>query len=232
MKKKVILSISIIVLSLILILGGNALRNNLANNNSSNSISKKVASANKPKSKQNEQAKAKNTTKVETKSSSDSSNDSKDTKVNQSADKNKETSVSNNQSSNAKQSSSSNDNKSVSSNAVTPSPAPNPPKPTEEPNLTIVDALSNTTILSTYVDVSGKTVGDVTLNTLMSKGIPVETTGSGYSLYISSIAGLAEKEHGKNSGWIYFVNGNSPEVGCGSYKLNQGDKIIWRYSSN
>lgn len=224
MKKKIVLSISIIILSLILILGGNAVRNNLAVNN--NNVSKKVTAVNKTKGKQTKSTLAKDTSKAGTKTSSDS----KDTKENQSADKGKETTASN-QSSSAKQSSGSSVNKSVSGNN-TVIPSPNPPKPSEEPNVTVVDALSNRTILSTYVDVSGKTVGDATLNALRSKGIAVETTGSGYSLYISAISGIREKEHGKNSGWIYFVNGSSPQVGCGSYKLKQGDKITWKYSSN
>lgn len=223
-KKKIILSVSIIIVALLLILGGNALRNNLTDNN--NNVSKKVAAVNKGAKKQTKDAAAKSGSKTETKESSDS----KDAKENQSANKNKETTASNKVSSTTQQSSS-NTSQSVSSNGGT-APAPSPQKSTEEPNLTVVDALNNKTIFSAYVDISGKTVGDATLNALMSKGISVESTGSGYSLYISAIAGIREKEHGKNSGWIYFVNGNSPQVGCGSYKLNKGDKIIWKYSSN
>lgn len=224
-KKKIILSVSIVIVSLLLILGGNALRNNLTANNKNDNVSKKVAAVNKAAKNQTKNMEPKSVSKTETKVSSES----KVAKENQSADKGKETTTTNQASSTAQ--SSSNTSQSPSSNKEV-TPAPNPPKPTEEPNFTIVDTISNKTILSTYVDVSGKTVGDVTLNALMSKGIPVETTGSGYSLYISAIAGVREKEHGKNSGWIYFVNGNSPQVGCGSYKLNQGDKVTWKYSSN
>lgn|GEM_PF-5717318 len=226
-KKKVILSVSIVIVSLLLILGGNALRNNLTANNKNDNVSKKVTAVNKAAKNQTKNMEHKSVSKTETKVSSDS----KVAKENQSEDKGKETTATaSNQASNASQSSSNTSQSAGGSKVVTP--APNPPKPTEEPNFTVVDTIDNKTILSTYVDVSGKTVGDVTLNALMSKGISVETTGSGYSLYISAIAGVREKEHGKNSGWIYFVNGNSPQVGCGSYKLNQGDKVIWKYSSN
>lgn len=225
-KRKVILSVSIIIVALLLILGGNALRNNLTDNNKSSDVSKKVAAVNKESKNKTKETPDSSVTKAETKESSDS----KVAKENQSADKGKETAASTKVSS-TNQKSSTTTNQSVSSNDAA-TPAPSPQKPAEEPNLTVVDALSNKTIFSAYVDVSGKTVGDVTLNSLMSKGISVESTGSGYSLYISAIAGIREKEHGKNSGWIYFVNGNSPQVGCGSYKLNKDDKVVWKYSSN
>lgn len=224
-KKKIILSVSIIIVALLLILGGNALRNNLTDSDKNSNVSKKVTAVNKEKKNQPKDISAKSDSKTETKASSDS----KVAKENKSDDKGKEAAASNKVSSTT-QTSSSTTSQSVSSNNS--APAPSPQKPTEEPNFTVVDALDNKTIFSAYVDVSGKTVGDVTLNSLMSKGISVEATGSGYSLYISAIAGIREKEHGKNSGWIYFVNGNSPQVGCGSYKLNKGDKIIWKYSSN
>lgn len=223
-KKKIILSVSIIIVALLLILGGNALRNNLTDDNSN--VSKKVTAVNKESKNQPKDTSAKSVSKTETKAASDS----KVAKENQSDDKGKEAAASNKVSSTT-QTSSSTTSENVSSSSGAAS-APSPQKPTEEPNLTVVDALSNKTIFSAHVDVGGKTVGDVTLNALMSKGISVESTGSGYSLYISAIAGIREKEHGKNSGWIYFVNGNSPQVGCGSYKLNKGDKIIWKYSSN
>ncbi|WP_053241383.1 DUF4430 domain-containing protein [Clostridium sp. DMHC 10] len=226
MKKKIVLSISIIVLSLVLILGGNALRNNLEDNKPNN-ISKKITAVNKAKEKQVKSTPVKDVSQIETKTSSDE----KDTKEKQSTDNSKETAVSNKSS--AVNKSSNTSNKSVSSsNSNTGVSSPISPKPSEEPNLTVVDALNNKTILSTYVDVNGKTVGEVTLDALRSKGIPVESTGSGYALYISSISGIREREHGKNSGWIYFVNRNSPQVGCGGYKLKQGDKIEWKYSSN
>ncbi|MFL0252283.1 DUF4430 domain-containing protein [Clostridium neuense] len=227
MKKKVILSVSIIILSLILILGGNALRSKLTDNNSNN-VSKKITAVNQVKKKQVKDTSVKDTSKAQTKDS----DAGKAANNKQATDKSKENSVSNKESSSNPNSGSSSapSNKSASSNRiVTPAPSP---KPSEEPNLTVLDTVSNRTILSTYIDVSGKTVGEVTLNALSSKGISVETTGSGYSLYISAIAGVREKEHGKNSGWIYFVNGSSPQIGCGSYKLKQGDKVTWKYSSN
>ncbi len=48
--------------------------------------------------------------------------------------------------------------------------------------------------------------------------------------YIEGIANIYEMDFGKSSGWIYFVNGESPSVGCGNYELTDGDKIEWHYT--
>ncbi len=48
--------------------------------------------------------------------------------------------------------------------------------------------------------------------------------------YIEGINNIYEMDFGKSSGWIYFVNGESPSVGCGSYVLSDGDEIQWCYT--
>lgn len=47
--------------------------------------------------------------------------------------------------------------------------------------------------------------------------------------YVTAINGLAQKEHGKNSGWMYSVNGTSPNVTAGNYTLKDGDVVLWHY---
>ena len=37
---------------------------------------------------------------------------------------------------------------------------------------------------------------------------------------------------GKNSGWMYSVNGEYPNYGASSYNLKDGDKVEWRYTCN
>lgn len=51
---------------------------------------------------------------------------------------------------------------------------------------------------------------------------------SGY--YVKGIGYLYEKQAGRMSGWLYQVNGKVPNVGAGSYKLKDGDKIMWIYT--
>lgn len=48
--------------------------------------------------------------------------------------------------------------------------------------------------------------------------------------YIEGISNIYEMDFGKSSGWIYFVNGESPSVGCGSYEPADGDEIEWHYT--
>ena len=50
--------------------------------------------------------------------------------------------------------------------------------------------------------------------------------------YIEGINNIYEMDFGKSSGWIYYVNGESPSVGCASYELSDGDKIEWHYTCN
>ena len=61
------------------------------------------------------------------------------------------------------------------------------------------------------------------------------STGLGYTgsgNYVRSINGLAEFDHGRFSGWLYSVNGVEPNVGCGSYYLNDGDSVYWHYQGD
>ena len=61
-------------------------------------------------------------------------------------------------------------------------------------------------------------------------GDNVEATGSGETLYVRSINGLAEMDKGPQSGWVYSVNREIPQVGAGVYEVKPGDEIIWHYT--
>ena len=52
---------------------------------------------------------------------------------------------------------------------------------------------------------------------------------SGSSSYITGIGDLYEKDYGPLSGWMYKVNGTSPQKGAGSYKLSNNDQVLWYY---
>ena len=41
---------------------------------------------------------------------------------------------------------------------------------------------------------------------------------------------LYEFDCGSQSGWMYKVNGWFPNYGCSSYKLKDGDAIVWSYT--
>lgn len=48
--------------------------------------------------------------------------------------------------------------------------------------------------------------------------------------YVEGIHQIYEKDCGTQSGWMYRVNGNFPNVGCSSYTVNDGDIIEWLYT--
>ena len=48
-------------------------------------------------------------------------------------------------------------------------------------------------------------------------------------LYVAAVGGLAEKEHGGESGWKYSVNGADPQMSSAAYALHDGDVVAWRY---
>lgn len=52
------------------------------------------------------------------------------------------------------------------------------------------------------------------------------------SVYVKSIAGDGEFDHGSGSGWMYSVNGSFPSYGASSYTLSDGDRLQWRYTTN
>jgi flagellar hook assembly protein FlgD len=81
---------------------------------------------------------------------------------------------------------------------------------------------------------SGDTPWSVLKRTLDSKGIVYkfkwyDTYGS---VYLQSIDGDGEFDHGSNSGWMYNVNGSYPGYGASSYVLKNGDNVQWRYTTN
>jgi hypothetical protein len=74
------------------------------------------------------------------------------------------------------------------------------------------------------------TVYDILLQACRENGVHLETTGTKETLYVEGINNLYEKDYGDLSGWMYFVNGESPQIGCGNYKLSDGDEIVWCYT--
>lgn len=72
--------------------------------------------------------------------------------------------------------------------------------------------------------------GATAYDALCATGLSVNAASSQYGVYVSAIGGLAEKEHGASSGWLYAVNGTTPGVSCSTYVLQDGDTIEWRYA--
>ncbi len=63
--------------------------------------------------------------------------------------------------------------------------------------------------------------------------IPIEYEGTAAGdefAYIEGIGYLYQYDFGELSGWVFLVNGNIPDTGCGSYVVGNGDDIVWYYT--
>ena len=86
---------------------------------------------------------------------------------------------------------------------------------------------------NTTVDIKdGDTVFSVLKNVCEKNNIELDYRDSETKAYVKGIDNLYEFDKGNGSGWIYAVNGKTPGVGCGKYKIKSGDEIQWGYSLN
>lgn len=77
---------------------------------------------------------------------------------------------------------------------------------------------------------SKSTVYDLLKKACNDKGITYTAKDTMYSVYIVGINNIDEKDCGKNSGWMYSVNGSYPNVSVDSKKLKDGDKVVFTYT--
>ena len=72
--------------------------------------------------------------------------------------------------------------------------------------------------------------GDTVYDVLQRAGLRIDHRGGKTDAYVAGINDLREQQYGDLSGWMFFVNGKSPSVGCGSYVLRDADVVEWLYS--
>ena len=88
-------------------------------------------------------------------------------------------------------------------------------------------------LYSTAVEfLKGETAYDVTKRACNAMGIQIEASYSPLygSYYVEGIGNLYEFDCGGMSGWLYRVNGWTPNYGCSEYVLEDGDSIVWDYT--
>lgn len=78
----------------------------------------------------------------------------------------------------------------------------------------------------------GSSAYDVLSLVCEAENIPLdaEYTPLYKSYYVKGIAHLYAGKAGKYSGWLYQVNGKSPEVAASDYTVEKGDSIVWGYT--
>lgn len=77
---------------------------------------------------------------------------------------------------------------------------------------------------------SDDTVYDILTEAARKYTLHLESTGGDGMKYMSGINYIYELDFGDLSGWVYYVNGERPSVGCDAYTLKDGDEIEWHYS--
>ncbi len=80
----------------------------------------------------------------------------------------------------------------------------------------------------------GDTAFDVLKRTMQDEKIHIEFSSSpAYNvIYVEGISNLYQQDLGEMSGWLYRVNGESPDVAMSAYKVSDGDRIEVYYSCN
>lgn len=145
----------------------------------------------------------------------------------------KKSASSKNSSSTAKKPASNSSNSSSSSNGSNSSGS-SPSNSQEKPQAPATKTIQVTVSIdgAGYIAaVKGKKVELEEGSTVFDALKKVATSIGGNKRYVSSINGLAEKEHGALSGWMYDVNGSTPMVPCGQYELKNGDSVLWHYEN-
>lgn len=71
--------------------------------------------------------------------------------------------------------------------------------------------------------------GMTAYDALVATGASINARDTQFGMYVAAIDGLAEKEHGSMSGWVYAVNGVEPNTAASNYRLSSGDVVAWTY---
>lgn len=71
--------------------------------------------------------------------------------------------------------------------------------------------------------------GASVLDALRASGVSTNVQNTALGSYVAAIGGIAEKDHGARSGWVYTVDGASPSTSAANYKLKGGESVVWKY---
>ena len=113
-----------------------------------------------------------------------------------------------------------------------PAPAPKPePKPAAPSTISVMvrvdaSAAGSGTLASGNVNVKP---GASVLDALRASGVSTNVQNTALGSYVAAIGGIAEKDHGARSGWVYTVDGASASTSAANYKLKGGESVVWKY---
>ncbi|WP_448921684.1 DUF4430 domain-containing protein [Eubacterium sp.] len=81
----------------------------------------------------------------------------------------------------------------------------------------------------TYKAKTGYTAYDALKSACNNNDIKLTAQKTSYGIYVSGINNLDEFDCGKQSGWMYSVNGIMPNTTCGNVTVDDGDSIVFTY---
>lgn len=113
----------------------------------------------------------------------------------------------------------------------------NIPTPTPKSTVTVSiespSDLNGPNLTLTQVEITdGATAFSATLSALNSKGISIDYTGSGATVYVKGIGGLGEFDAGPLSGWNIYVEGVMIPRSSDTQEVLNGYSIHWKYTKN
>lgn len=71
--------------------------------------------------------------------------------------------------------------------------------------------------------------GATVLDALEASGLDYSASSGQYGTYVTNIDGLAEKDHGASSGWMFLINGEYATEAADVCTLADGDTVTWEY---
>lgn len=80
-----------------------------------------------------------------------------------------------------------------------------------------------------YTAKAGFTAYDALKKACDDNGIKLTAKSSMYGTYVSGINNIDEFDCGSQSGWMYSINGNRPNVSASSQRITDGDEITFEY---
>lgn len=106
--------------------------------------------------------------------------------------------------------------------------------PAEEPAAQTVTAQVDSSAVGGSVSFDGTVEyreGMTVFDVLVETGLPYNAESSAFGVYVSAVGGLAEKDHGSQSGWKYSVNGEVVMVSASACTVQPGDVVKWFYTT-
>lgn len=77
---------------------------------------------------------------------------------------------------------------------------------------------------------NGSSVYDALKTACNKSSVSINAKIGAYGTYIAGFNNLDEKDCGRQSGWLYSVNGKTPPKSCDKYTLSDGDVIVFSYT--